>query len=210
MITTLKKVLWRPIFRTYSMLSQKYTNRFIIPEYSEKRTIILSYQKKYNSKTFVETGTLLGDTVEMMKSHFNSLYSIELSKELALKAQDRFSGNSNIKIIEGDSGEVLKELVPTLKKPVLFWLDGHYSHEFFIGGQYIITAKSEKQTPILKELESILKKGIESNVILIDDARCFIGRHDYPSLKELKKYLLRFGVKNEQVLIKRDIIRIVP
>ena len=194
-------------FWTYlHSLKSKYVQKFVIPPYTEKRKILNFYKEKYQLKTLVETGTFFGDTVEYFKAHFSKIISIELSKELADKAAKRFENDAHISIIQGDSSIVLKELVAGFKEPVLFWLDGHYSSEFYLNGEYIVTAKGEKETPIEKELEIILQAG-PKHIVLIDDARLFVGKMDYPSMAALKKkiQMLRPG---SLIDVKRDIIRI--
>jgi hypothetical protein len=77
-------------------------------------------------------------------------------------------------------------------------LDGHYSG--------FETAKGDLETPIKLELEIILNSEYE-HVILIDDARLFIGENDYPTIEELKKYILS---KNNSLTVNiiDDIIRV--
>src|SRR4051812_24567471 len=104
--------------------------------YDVKRKIIDNYRQKYNISLLVETGTFLGDTIDYFKHKFNKLYSIELSEDLAARAVKRFEAQNNVSIIQGDSGKVLETLIPSLKEPALFWLDGHYSSEFFHNGEY--------------------------------------------------------------------------
>jgi hypothetical protein len=130
----------------------------------------------------VETGTYMGDMVYAMRKRFKQIYSIELSPRLFQLAVERFFAFNHISIIEGDSGVVLKKLMPEISKPTLFWLDGHYS-----GGA---TAKGILECPIFEELNAILESPhIESVVVLIDDARLFVGTNDYPTLVELKSFL---------------------
>jgi hypothetical protein len=81
----------------------------------------------------------------------------------------------------------------------LFWLDGHYS-----GG---ITAKGPLDTPIVKELDSILNHSVTGHVILIDDARCFVGENDYPTIDELRE-ILHTERPRWVFEVKDDIIRI--
>jgi hypothetical protein len=109
------------------------------PPHLIKQRLILHAQSQFKPRIMVETGTLLGDMIEAMKHRFTRLYSIEISPELARKAQQRFAGDSHIQIIENDSAIALKELVPKLEEPALFWLDAHYS-----GGN---TGKGIKETP---------------------------------------------------------------
>ncbi len=189
---------------------RKFEQRFIIPQYGYKRKTILEYSKKYNSKTFIETGTFLGDTTNYMKDFFDTLYTIELQPDLYLKAKKRFEKDEKIKVLLGDSSVVLKSLNVENNGNSLFWLDGHYSSEFILGDELIETAKGKKDTPIMEELSIILKIGLQQNVILIDDARCFNGENDYPTKKQLFSFLIQQNISQSQISIKKDIIRIVP
>jgi hypothetical protein len=152
----------------------------------------------------------MGDTVAALKSYFSKVFSIELSEELALKAQQRFSKEPSVKIIHGNSGAVMTDLLKEINSPCLFWLDGHYSSEFFLGNTFVKTAKGNKLTPVLEELNAIFSSPFkDKHVILIDDARCFNGTDDYPTISELKEFVFKHNA-NYKVEIKRDIIRILP
>jgi hypothetical protein len=170
------------------------------PPHLIKQNMILTNARRYNPRIMVETGTLHGDMVEAMKHHFREIYSIEISHDLAQRAEQRFAGNSNIHIIEGDSAIALKKLMPNLHEPALFWLDGHYS-----GGD---TGKGEKETPIMEELASIYASEY-SHIVLIDDARCFGTKKGYPTLDELESFVreLRPGAELQK---RNDCIQISP
>lgn len=191
-----------------SLFNKKTNVEFVIPSYEEKRNVIEKYRIRYQLKNFVETGTFLGDTTNFFKEKFDCLYTIELSVELALRAENKFKDDKNISVIQGDSGEILSTIVPTLKGETLFWLDGHYSSEFFHEGEYIITAKGTKNTPIEFELETILSSPIK-HVILIDDARLFIGENDYPTIEAIRKKV-ESRSDNYSINIETDIITITP
>ena len=206
----LKNNLWHPLLRLTGKVSMWYEAKFVIPPYSEKRAVILSYMKKFNSNIFVESGTFMGETVDVMKDYFERLYSVELAPQLAEKAKRRFNGNVKIQILEGNSSEKIKEILPEINSAAIFWLDGHYSGEFYVGDEFVKTAKADLNTPILAELTTILSNGIANNVVLIDDARLFNGTNDYPTYKELIQFLGTFNIAPAQVENKRDIIRIVP
>ncbi len=79
-------------------------------------------------------------------------------------------------------------------------MDAHYS-----GAN---TGKGELETPILSELEAILNSDVKGHVILIDDARCFNGSHDYPHLDKLLQMIRCKGKYN--IEISCDIIRLTP
>ena len=166
-----------------------------------KQKTVKHYAKDFSMTTLIETGTCLGEMVNATKQIFKKIYSIELDPILFKNAQQRFSSSKNITLLNGDSSKVLPEVLKAIDYPCLFWLDAHYS-----GG---ITAKGELETPIAQELKSILTQSIKNHVILIDDARCFTGQNDYPTIKELKKIV--FNINPELIFeIKNDVIRIHP
>ncbi len=176
--------------------------------YPVKRNLILERSAAGNYNTFIETGTFVGDTVEFFKPHFKKLISIELQPDLAAKARERFLQDSHVEILEGDSAILLKEIVQQLDSPAVFWLDGHYSSEFFVGDQYIVTAKGNKNTPIEKELEIILASNLK-HLLLIDDAREFTGRYDYPTLEAVRQ-IVKQVKPLYKVIVDSDIIQIIP
>lgn len=145
-----------------------------------KQKTIKAYRDTYKIFTLVETGTYLGDMVAAQLNNFSRIISIELSKDLYERACIRFRKNSNVQLLQGDSGKVLHQLIDTLKEPAFFWLDGHYSAG--------LTARGEKICPIYEELDAIFKHDI-GHVILIDDAADFKGEHDYPTVAELEAYI---------------------
>ncbi len=165
-----------------------------------KQNAISEYQKKYGCKILIETGTYLGDMVEVQKKRFDKIISIELGSDLYAKAKERFKNDKNIVIIQGDSARVLPEVILSINEPAIFWLDGHYS-----GG---ITAKGEIECPIMGELDAIFSGKIKDHILLIDDAREFKGINGYPTIEKLSGYVKS---KNEkyQIEVKHDIIRCV-
>ena len=56
-----------------------------------KRNVLISYKKQYGLEIFVETGTYYGETIDVMKEHFDKIYSIELSLDLFKKAKEKFT-----------------------------------------------------------------------------------------------------------------------
>ena len=189
-------------------LSSFFRKKVIIPGYEYKRSEIDKYREQHKLKVLVETGTFLGDTVDYFKDKFERVYSIELSEDLASRAQNRFKNDLTVQIIKGDSGVILKDLVKKINQPILFWLDGHYSSEFFVGEEFIKTAKGKINTPILDELRIILRNNLK-HIILIDDARLFIGKYDYPTIAELQD-LIKCLNPNYLLSTRNDIIYIQP
>ncbi len=167
----------------------------------KKQSVLKAYQKKFTLRVLVETGTYLGEMVYAMRNRFEKIYSIELAHALYEKATKRFVDFPQVSIKEGDSARLLPGLVSELKSPTLFWLDGHYS-----GG---ITAKAVEDTPVAQEVGIIFKSMRAPFVILIDDARLFVGSNGYPTLQELKNIVAeeKPGYCME---VDADIIRIFP
>jgi hypothetical protein len=170
----------------------------IPPPHSVKQKVIHDYITKYGCEIFVETGTLHGDMIEAQKLFFNQLYSIELDKKLFKDAVNRFRYDRKIQIINGDSGKVMYELIKKINKRAIFWLDGHYS------GTY--TALGDLECPIYEELKAIFTSKIKNHIIIIDDARCFTGNNSYPSVLELKDFVLKYN-SNYKMIIDTDSIR---
>ena len=168
------------------------------PPPSLKRLIVLSYIRRLGIKSFVETGTYLGDTLAVVARDASiACWSIELDSELHRAAVVRFQGYSNVQVLHGDSGRLLANVEPV--GPVLYWLDGHYSGSG--------TAQGVKDSPIVEELVTILERAIPTTVILIDDARCFNGADGYPHLDDLLRMLRETG--KFVVTVSADIVRCV-
>lgn len=171
------------------------------PPHVVKETLIRDYARAFNTRILIETGTYLGDMVYAMRKSFSRILSFELDQALYEKARQRFAADDQIEIIHGDSGELLADYLMNINEPCLFWLDGHYS-----GG---ITAKGELETPIKRELEHVFAHRTAGHVILIDDARCFTGQNDYPTLEQLQRQVSE-RTQGWQFSVEDDVIRIHP
>jgi hypothetical protein len=172
-----------------------------LPPFRFKAQVLREYAMRHRLRRMVETGTFQGDMAFALRDVFDSIETIELGPHLHALAEQRFRRFPQICCLLGDSAACLPKVLARLHEPALFWLDAHYS-----GGE---TAKGDRETPVISELESIFRHPVKGHVILIDDARCFDGTHDYPTLNELREMVkgvrpdLAFGVEH-------DIIRIVP
>jgi len=149
--------------------------------FGEKIKIIKYFAQIRYPASFVESGTLHGDTLAAVRDEFIALFSIELEQSLYNAAVKRFADDVNVSIIRGDSGQVLKHLISSIHGPIIFWLDGHYSG--------LGTAKGLQDCPIWHELDAIIDRGNFRDIVLVDDARLFGRRSSYPSLASLNKKL---------------------
>ena len=113
---------------------------------------------------FIETGTHYGETINNMEPHFDKLYTIELSEHFYNLTKDKYKGNK-ISFINGDSSVVLNDLLVTIDKPCMFFLDGHYSSHG--------TAKGDKDVPLYEELLAIKTHCKQKALVIIDDCRLF-------------------------------------
>src|ERR1041385_8976942 len=166
------------------------------PPHIIKEELIRDYARRFNTQILIETGTYLGDMVHAMKKSFSRIISFELDHTLAAQAQNRFANDNHIEIVQDDSGKLLGDYLAAINEPCLFWLDGHYS-----GG---ITAKGALETDRKNELTAIVSHAVGGHVILIDDARCFTGENDYPTLEELKSFIK----PSHKFCVEHDVIRI--
>lgn len=190
-----------PIVQIFQTLNWNLKNKHTSTPHLIKQRVVKDYQEKYKVKTLVETGTYLGAMANATKNDFSKIYTIELDKKLYGRAKNKFKKFKHINVLLGDSAKILPIIIKTIKKPILFWLDAHFSKG--------ITARSDKETPIIEELNCILNHPIKKHVILIDDANGFKGKGDYPTLGYVRSL-----VKNKQpsmrVQIRYNIIRITP
>ncbi len=166
-----------------------------------KRATLLDYARRFNLRTFIETGTLKGDTIFALRPAFDRLYTIEIEPQLAAAARRRFTGDAAVEVLEGDSGIALPRLVPGLKEPSLFWLDGHFTG--------MGAGDPTNPCPISAELDSVLASPQRRHVVLIDDARLFNGTSNYPELDSLRATIA--SVRPDLAwAVEHDIIRLTP
>jgi hypothetical protein len=171
------------------------------PPNAYKRQVLRKYARDFRLKTLMETGTFHGEMGFAMKGLFVHIVTVELSPQFHAAALQRFKRYPHVECLLGDSAIILPELLTQIREPCLFWLDAHYSGS--------ITAKGDVETPISVELDAVLDHAVRSHVVLIDDARCFDGTHDYPRLVDLKDSVLQRR-PDMSFVTEHDIIRITP
>lgn len=184
-IFSIKKIIKGAGFRKKQELS---FNEWLLkngpypPPKEVKQLIIRSLAEEYGIQTLVETGTYKGEMVYSQFPFFDQIYSIELSRSLFEECVKKFRKFPNIILLQGDSGKVLEQLVPQLSKPSIFWLDAHYSAG--------ITSRGDIDCPIEKELEAV-SNSKNLHMIVIDDAKDFVGIDGYPTIENLKEIVKR-------------------
>lgn len=147
----------------------------------------------YDIPFFVETGTASGDSARLASKLFKKVWTIEVVED----RQNIQTENDNIEFLVGDSSKLLYGIIEELKNKkgdnkhqfVLFYLDAHYSD--------IVPNESDyPECPLLDEIKIAANYG-EDAIIIIDDARLFLGQppypHDpreWPSIKEIFALLI--------------------
>ena len=115
-------------------------------------------------KSFIETGTYLGDTTFSVEPLFNIIYTIEVKENLYNDVKAKYNGNK-INFLLGDSSTVFESLLPTIKEKSIFFLDGHWSAG--------ITGKGVKDCPLIEEITHINNLYKHEGILIIDDCRLF-------------------------------------
>jgi hypothetical protein len=165
-----------------------------------KQRVVREYAQRYGLNVLIETGTYYGEMVAAMKRRFAEIHSVEYDPELARRAQKKFSRWPHIHILEGDSQRVVPELLRSLDRPALFWLDaGYYGWAGLQGDKQRLTT----------ELESILSHRIKGHVILMDDARGLNGQNGSPTVAQLQQRI-EAQFPGRSLEVKHDILRITP
>jgi len=165
-----------------------------------KQKTVREYGEKFGLRILIETGTYYGEMVSAMKSKFDAIYSIEQNPELAARARQEFSKYGHIKIIQGNSQTALPEMLKSLEKPALFWLDAGY---------YGWSGEQGDKRRLGVELDAILNHKINGHVILMDDAHGLNGQNGALTIEEVTKKILT-DFPNRKVEVAFDILRITP
>jgi hypothetical protein len=169
-----------------------------------KQRALLEYARKYGLRTLVETGTYYGEMVAALKTSFDRVDSVESVPELARAAARKFKSHPHVRIFEGESQNVIPQILASLTEPALFWLDAGY---------YTWDGLDRDKQRLAMELEAILNDRILSHVVLIDDASTLkfrVGNNPEPSNIRERQENLSGAFPTRQVDIRNDIVRITP
>jgi hypothetical protein len=144
--------------------------------------------EKFKRKTdwFIETGTYIGLGVDLaLQSGFDKVYSIELITHYFNACVEKFKSNSRVELIQGDSYYKLGELLNRFQNtPFTYWLDGHYS-----GGD---TGFGVEETPLIQELEVILSRNVDGELIYVDDMRLYRNMNNNVNSEKIKELLMKY------------------
>ncbi|MBF8263321.1 MAG: hypothetical protein HW387_986 [Parachlamydiales bacterium] len=116
----------------------------------------------YQIDTAIETGTFEGSTTRFFAMNFNEVHTIELSEHRFKQGKELLKDLTNVHHYFGNSQDVLKHILPTLKqKRLLCYLDAHWNDYW----------------PLLDEIEEIGQTHKDHCIIVIDDVKV-PGRKD--------------------------------
>ena len=108
---------------------------------------MLLLRKELGITTVVETGAFRGDTAACAPLHFERTVTYERSERLYEDARRLRASGVNIEFPLRDSRSDLRELVPSLERPAMLWLDSHWSGD--------VTYGRDDECPLLVELVEI-------------------------------------------------------
>lgn len=109
--------------------------------------------KKYDIKTFIETGTNTAKTTIVASDIFQTVHTIELNEEFFTNCRKKLLSRKNVFIHNGSSEKVLDHILPDIDDRIMFFLDAHWNN----------------YCPILDELEVIHKNNKKDSIIVIHD-----------------------------------------
>ena len=154
------------------------------------------YRELSGYKTFIETGTSGGTTIEAVAPIFDECLTIEIDLDRYNDTRRRLRGlRPNVEFLLGDSSFLLSELLRWQTAPAILWLDAH-------GG----ASDHYSPSPLsreLNQLERYLQKA--RHLILIDDASNLDINQDV-----FKQFLDQARNANYDVFRADDIWRVVP
>lgn len=153
------------------------------PDFVKRQVLV---RNGFTNGTWVETGTFMGATTEVLMRHAAQVVSIEPEPTLHARAKARFADQPHVHLVNGLSEVVFPKLLPLLGGAVNFWLDGHFS-----AGE---THQGPVDTPIRQELAEIAAHRARwpQLCVCVDDLRLFGSAApeaaDYPPLAWLVEW----------------------
>lgn len=143
----------------------------IIPDESGILLNIAMFTKY--SKTYIETGTCYGGSLERaINAGYETLKSVEVHEPFYQHCVEKFKNNKNVELFLGKSSDKLPEMLQGIKDSAVIFLDAHPAGPN-TGGHDDLMQKENKsefhQHNILsREINQILQNNTK-HVIIIDD-----------------------------------------
>ena len=151
-------------FYEYIVWKKSNFNKYQIPQ-KIKENFLLNNSLK--NSIWIETGTYLGVTSNVLKKTATKLYTIEANRKLYKNYHKMFSKDKNVVALCGQSPKFLKKILPLMNTNINFFLDAHT-----VNNSKTLTYKNKRITlPLEDELKIIFKymKNFKKFTIFIDD-----------------------------------------
>lgn len=142
--------------------------------------LLHEFLKEIPIPLFVETGTAGGNSIKEAAKYFEECYTIELNGNRPVYD----TSLENVKWLSGNSIDILPVLISELVnykadnkiegyRYCVFWLDSHFDGDKPIDSPY-------KDCYLIEELD-IISDYAQDSIIIIDDARLFMGHPPHPN-----------------------------
>jgi len=134
-------------------------------------TLLKSVYQKYKQDIFFETGSWMGDAIQLaLECGTQKVISIEIMEPYYKNCVDRFRDEidkGSVELHLGHSADVMKTVLPSTDGKIVFWLDAHLDMGH-------IHPDWTTHSPLMPELD-IIKNFSKRNdhTIMIDDIRVF-------------------------------------
>jgi hypothetical protein len=163
-----------PVYRLAREVQDRRHERSSEPT-RHKHAVLRSAAHDHDLHVLVETGTYTGETAWAFRREFERIETIELEPGLARLARIRFARTPAVHVHEGDSALVLPQILSSLDRPALFWLDAH---------PHTDRSANDAPVPLVAELSAIAAHPVRGHVVLVDDMR-LMGSAGFPSIDDL-------------------------
>jgi len=126
------------------VVNPSLTDKFLLNE-------ILKLAEKHNCKTFIETGTHVGQSAIIASNYFDKVITCENHPWYFEKAKENLTGNNKVDLHFKSSLELFSSIFPLNEKAIIF-LDAHADHDF----------------PLLNEIKLCSNNSIKPIIIIHD------------------------------------------
>ena len=151
------------------------------PPHLVKQRLVRQYASEHGLPVLVEAGTYFGEMIYATRRDFEEIFSIEFDSSLAARAAARFAHSPHIHVLHGSSELMIPQVLATLTRPALFWLDAGYCAW---NGNFADSSR------LLTELAAILSHHLRAHIVLVDDVAVFSGIDGTPDVAELTRHIL--------------------
>jgi glycosyltransferase involved in cell wall biosynthesis len=168
-----------------------------------KRDMLIRLRDRYDLGTLVETGTGVGDLTHWCWRYFRQVLTVEMDDQSYAAVAQRFARHRDrVEYFHSDSVTFLRSALASFeRRPVLFFLDAHYSGPG--------TARGTLDSPLSEELGLILASN-PNHVVVVDDARLCTNPEGYTGYPPLATLRQQVAAIDRRMTVEADMIIIEP